>query len=61
MKKALIGVWVGSFLLMLICLIVLYTDSRNTATCHKLATLSSIDKSNGIDSQKSYALRFPVR
>jgi hypothetical protein len=60
MKKALIGLWVCSFLLIVTCIAVLSADPGNAISCNKLATVSSIDKPSGIDSQKSYALRFPV-
>lgn len=60
MKKALIGVWVSAFLLIVTCIAVLSADRGNAATCHKLATLSSMNEPISIESQKSYALRFPV-
>ena len=61
MKKALFGVSVLWFFLILACVILSSADGRKTDTCDKLATLSSADEVTDVDSQKSYALQFPVR
>jgi hypothetical protein len=60
MKKALIALWVCSFLILLTCVAVLSNDSRNTSTCEKLEVLSSINNFEATNQHKGYALRFPV-
>jgi hypothetical protein len=61
MKKALVGVGVLWFLLILVTATLAIVDDRKRTSCDKLAISSSLDKLNGMDSQKSYALHFPVR
>jgi hypothetical protein len=61
MKKALIGITVFWFVLILAGLTLSPADNRKRSTCDKLATWSSVDEPNTIVQKKSYALRFPVR
>lgn len=60
MKKALIGLGLCSLLLLVIGITVLSVSARNAASCDKLATLSAIDKPSEVNTQKSYAIRFPL-
>ena len=60
MKKSLVGVFVLWFLLILAGVTVSFYDSQKIASCENLANLLPVDEFNGIATQKSYALRFPV-
>ena len=61
MKKALVGLGILWFLLILVVVTLLFAEGQKKAGCHKLAALESPKNPNGIDSQKSYALLYPVR
>ncbi|WP_339721210.1 hypothetical protein [uncultured Paraglaciecola sp.] len=60
MKKALIGLWCCSFLLLASCITLLSASTPHLGTCDSLATLSSMDNLDEVDTQKSYPIRFPA-
>jgi hypothetical protein len=60
MKKVLIWVGVLCFLIIIVSAIFSIAESHKKGNGDKLAALSSLDKLSATDSQKSYALRFPV-
>jgi hypothetical protein len=61
MKKALVGISVLCFFIILAGATLSLAENRKRATCNQLETLSPIDDFNKINLQKRYALQFPVR
>ena len=60
MEKILVGVFVLGFLLVMAGVTLAFAESQKRASCENLAYLLPVDEFNGITSQKSLALRFPV-
>jgi glucose uptake protein GlcU len=61
MKKALIGMGIMWFFLILVGVTMSSVDDRNTAACEKPETLLTVHKFNGTTAQKSLGIHFPVR